>query len=268
MRNLKQKKLFLFDIDGTIALSEDVIDGTFELLDYIRCIGGKAIYITNNSYKSTADYVQKFKRMGIEADEADFVTAGSYTLSYLKENHCGDLLYVMATDSYFAELVREGLRVTKEYTKDADVVLTAFDTELTYQKVEAACRLLMDADKKRLWLATNADLRCPVDFGMIPDCGSICNMISAATERTPVYLGKPSPGLVNYSMQITGFSKEETIVVGDRIYTDIACGENAGVETCLVFTGEAKEKDIKSAANRIDYAFPSVKQLYEEIVGK
>lgn len=266
IEHLKNKKLFLFDIDGTIALSEDVIDGTYELLEYIRQIGGKAVYITNNSSKSTADYVEKFKRMGIEAVSEDFVTAGSYTLSYLVKNHAKAMIYVMATRSYLSELKKMGLRVTEEYSQDVDVVLTAFDTELTYEKVEGACRLLMDKTKERIWLATNADLRCPVDFGMIPDCGSICNMISAATDRKPVYLGKPSPGLVEYSMETSGFTKEETLVIGDRIYTDIACGENAGVETCLVFTGEAKAEDVKTAANRIDFCFPSVKELYQEIV--
>lgn len=265
--HLKQKKLFLFDIDGTIALSEDVIDGTMELLRYIDRIGGRAIYITNNSSKSTADYVRKFERMKIRALPGDFVTAGSFTLSYLLEKHRDSLIYVMATKSYVEELCKAGLHVTEVYTEDADVVLTAFDTELNYGKIETACRLLMDQQKERIWLATNADLRCPVSFGMIPDCGSICNMISAATDREPVYLGKPAPGMVRYSMEITGFSKEETLVVGDRIYTDIACGENAGVETCLVLTGEAKAKDVEGAANRIDFCFPSVRELYEEITG-
>lgn len=282
LKHLKQKKLFLFDIDGTIALSEDVIDGTFELLDYIKRIGGRAIYITNNSSKSTADYVEKFRRMKIEAAPEDFVTAGSFTLSYLKERHADDLIYVMATKSYVSELRKAGLHVTEEASPDdakddakgnaendrktPDVVLTAFDTELTYEKIETACRLLMDTDKERIWLATNADLRCPVSFGMVPDCGSICNMISAATDRKPTYLGKPAPGLADYSMETTGFSKEETLVVGDRIYTDIACGENAGVETCLVCTGEAKAEDVEGSANRIDFCFPSVKELYEEIL--
>lgn len=265
LEHLKRKKLFLFDIDGTIALSEDVIDGTYELLNYIKRIGGKAVYITNNSSKSTADYVEKFRKMKIEAAPEDFVTAGSFTLSYLSEHHAGDLIYAMATESYVRELQKAGLSITKEADEAADLVLTAFDTELTYAKIEGACRLLSDTQKERIWLATNADLRCPVSFGMIPDCGSICNMISAAVDRKPTYLGKPAPGLVSYSMEKTGFSKEETLVVGDRIYTDIACGENAGVETCLVCTGEAKAEDVKGAANRIDFCFPSVKELYEAL---
>lgn len=265
LAHLKQKKLFLFDIDGTIALSEDVLDGTMDLLAYIKKIGGRAIYITNNSSKSTADYVKKFEKMGIEAEDDDFVTAGSYTLFYLLEHHVTDKIFVMATDSYYNELKKNDLCVTTDCDDSVDIVLTAFDTELTYEKVEKACRLLMDPKKERIWLATNADLRCPVDFGMIPDCGSICNMLQAATDRTPQYLGKPSPGLADYSMEMTGFSKEETLVVGDRIYTDIACGENAGVETCLVLTGEAKREDVEDADNRIDFCFPSVRELYEAL---
>lgn len=268
LEHLKRKKLFLFDIDGTIALSEDILDGTMDLLQYIRNIGGRAIYITNNSSKSTADYVEKFDRMGIDATLEDFVTAGSYTLAYLMSNHMTDRIYVMATASYYQELVKNGLNVTTDCEEEVDIILTAFDTELTYEKIEKACKLLMDTKKERLWLATNADLRCPVDFGMIPDCGSICNMLSAATDRVPQYLGKPAPGLADYSMEMTGFSKEETLVVGDRIYTDIACGENAGVETCLVLTGEAKAEDVADADNRIDFCFPSVRELYDLLTGK
>lgn len=263
---LIKKKLFLFDIDGTIALSDNVIEGTRELLSYIKRIGGRAIYITNNSSKSTADYLKRFERMGLSADPEDFVTAGNFTIDYFKERHLNDRTFVVATDSYFTELKKAGLNVTDEYDADAKIVLVCFDTDLKYSKIENACRLLCDKSKERIFLATNADLRCPVDFGMIPDCGSICNMITAATDATPEYLGKPAPGLVNYSMKITGFSPEETIVVGDRIYTDIACGENAGVNTCLVFTGEAKEKDILTAKNHIDLAFPSVKELYLTIL--
>ena len=132
LAHLKQKKLFLFDIDGTIALSEDVLDGTMDLLAYIKKIGGRAIYITNNSSKSTADYVKKFERMGIEARDADFVTAGSYTLSYLLEHHAKDKIFVMATDSYYNELKKNGLSVTTDCDDSVDIVLTAFDTELTY----------------------------------------------------------------------------------------------------------------------------------------
>lgn len=266
IEKLKNKRLFLFDIDGTIALSDKVIPGTYELLDYINSIGGKSIYITNNSSKSTADYVEKFKKMGIEAKDEDFVTAGSYTISFLLKNHSSDLMYVMSTDSYYEELKKVGLNVTKDVSEEVDIVLTAFDTELTYKKAEDVCRLLMDQKKDRKWFATNADLCCPVDFGMIPDCGAICRMLSCAVEREPVFLGKPSPGLADYSMEITGFTKEETIVVGDRIYTDIACGENAGVDTCLVFTGEAKEEDIATSENTINYCFPTVMELYRKII--
>ncbi len=263
---LINKKLFLFDIDGTIALSDNVIDGTRELLAYIKKIGGRAIYITNNSSKSTADYVARFERMQLEADPTDFVTAGNYTRDFFKKNYPKARTFVIATDSYFTELKNAGLNVTNEYDPACEVILACFDTELNYKKVEDACRLLCDKSVERKFYATNADLRCPVDFGMIPDCGSICNMITAATDVEPEYLGKPAPGLVNYSMEMTGFTKEQTIVVGDRIYTDIACGENAGVHTCLVFTGEAKDKDILTAKNHIDLAFPSVKELYVTIL--
>ena len=116
----------------------------------------------------------------------------------------------------------------------------AFDAELTYQKVEDACRLLArGAD----FLATNPDLSCPTLFGFIPDCGSICQLLVNACGRRPVYIGKPDPTMIHLAWQQTGYGAAETLMVGDRLYTDIACGVNAGTDTALVLTGEATAAD-------------------------
>jgi HAD superfamily hydrolase (TIGR01450 family) len=120
------------------------------------------------------------------------------------------------------------------------VVLVGFDTELTYQKVEDACRLLArGAD----FLATNPDWACPTLFGFIPDCGAICELISRAAGRQPAFIGKPDPTMIQLALEQTGCTPAETLMVGDRLYTDIACGINAGVDTALVLTGEATRAD-------------------------
>ena len=100
-----------------------------------------------------------------------------------------------------------------------------------------------------------------MDFGYLPDCGAICNMIETATHRNPKFLGKPEPAMVQYALQNTGCTPAEALVVGDRLYTDIACGLRAGVDTALVLSGEATEADVAASADKPTWIFPSVAEL-------
>lgn len=260
MTPLSEKKLFLFDIDGTIAVGDTLYEGTRPLLDYIQSIGGRAYYITNNSTKSNADYVKKFREaFGLETTENQFVTSGYMTLRFLQQHHSHDKIYVLGTASYIAELRRNGLTVTEEPEPDASCVVVAYDSELTYQKLVNACQLLSTTDIP--FYGTNPDLCCPIDFGFIPDCGAICQMITASTGRKPQYLGKPNPKVVALCQADSGFSDAQTLVVGDRLYTDIACGINAGVDTCVLYTGEATPEEVACTQYNPSYAFADVRAL-------
>lgn len=127
---------------------------------------------------------------------------------------------------------------------DVDCVLCAYDTELTYEKLVQVCKQLTET--KVPWFATNPDLRCPIDFGMVPDCGSICRMITASVGREPEYIGKPAPGMVYACLEETGCTPKQTLLIGDRIYTDMECGKRAGIDSCLVLTGEASAEEWKN----------------------
>ena len=262
---LKDKKLFLFDIDGTIAVGDTLYEGSRELLDYIEGIGGRAYYITNNSTKSNEDYVRKFeKSFGLKTSENQFITSGFMTKYFLKDNYYDKKIFVVGTDSYVEDLRSSGLKVTTEVEDDIVLVVVAYDSELNYDKLTKVCRVLFEKDVP--FYATNPDLRCPIDFGFIPDCGAICDMITATTGKKPVYLGKPSSKVVEMCLLDSGFLKEETIVVGDRLYTDIACGINAGVDTCVLFTGEAKKEDMADTPYKATYEFEDVKTFLEAIL--
>lgn len=258
---LKNKKLFLFDIDGTIAVGDSLYPGSAELLSHIDRIGGRSYFITNNSTMSGSDYVDKFKRAyGLETTEDQFVTSGYMTLRFLMENFSGSMIYVMGTSSFISDLRRNGLNVTEKYRPDITCVVAAYDSELTYEKLCETSRVLLTCSVP--FYATNPDLRCPVDFGFVPDCGAMCGLLTATTNRQPVYLGKPSEKVVELCLSLSGFSREETLVVGDRLYTDIACGINGGVDTCVLFTGEAQKKDLQDTPYRPNYAFENVMELY------
>ncbi len=263
---LTKKKLFLFDIDGTIAVGDTLYDGSRELLEQIWNMGGKAYFITNNSTRSGKDYVEKFKNsFGLETTEDLFITSGYMTIRFLSEHFSDKKIFVLGTSSFMAELRRSGLIVTEVFEEDITCVVVAYDSELNYEKLVQVCKVLHTLDIP--FYATNPDLCCPIDFGFIPDCGSICGMITASTGKEPVYLGKPAREVVDLCISASGFSPDETLVVGDRLYTDILCGVNAGVDTCVLYTGEATPEDVASCEYKPTYEFPDVRELYEAFAG-
>lgn len=261
MNIMKKKKLFLLDIDGTICTGETLIEGAVDFLDEIRKRQGQFVFITNNSTKGCRDYIEKFRKLGIETDAQNFVTATTATVRYLKKHYQGKMVYVMGTESFLEELRKHNILFTTDHkNEDIACVLVAYDNEMTYQKIQNTCEVL--STKEVDYLATNPDLVCPIDFGFIPDCGSICQMIEHATKKTPKYIGKPEIDMVDIALTQNTFTKEETLVVGDRLYTDIACGINAGVDTALVLTGEATKEDTENTNYKPTYIYPTITELY------
>ena len=241
-------KLYLFDMDGTLYLGDRLYDFTIELLSEIRRTGSKYLFMTNNSSKSVADYVKKLAKLGIEATREDFMTSSQATAFYLKQNHPGKTLYVCGTRSLVAELESEGFTVTTDLDK-VECIVMGFDTELTFQKLHDVSYLLL-TQPELPYIATNPDLVCPTEFGSVPDCGSVCIGIKNATGKEPLVIGKPTPLMPQLAMAKLGYKPEETAVVGDRIYTDVRSGINAGCTGVLVLSGESTlqtlaESDVK-----------------------
>lgn len=261
--DLKKKRLFLFDMDGTIYEENKLFAGTVDLLELITARGGRYVFITNNSSKSVTDYIEKVNRLGIKASKDEFFTSAQATILYLKEKYTGKKVYCQGTESFVSELVKSGIQVTTMVADDIDVVVVGFDTELSSQKIRNTCEMLQ---KDIPFIATNPDLACPVEFGFIPDCGSICQMLENATGRKPTYIGKPTSTMVDFVRNKFGYSTDETVVIGDRLYTDIATGINAGVTSVCVLTGEATVDGIIKGDIKPTYTFQSVKEIYEMIV--
>ncbi len=245
---LRSMKLFLFDMDGTLYLGDRLYSFTTELLHTIRENGGKYLFMTNNSSKSVEDYIKKLGKLGISATREDFITSSQATAYYLHKYHEGQKLYVCGTESLKAELRMEGFTVTEDIGEVACIVM-GFDTELTFRKLHDVSYLLLTRPDLP-YIATNPDLVCPTEFGSVPDCGSVCIMIENATGKRPVVIGKPSPLMPQLAMERLGIPKEQTCVVGDRIYTDVKSGLNAGITGILVMSGETTPAILAESADK------------------
>lgn len=258
MAKLTEKRLFLLDMDGTIYLDETLFPGTIPFLEHVRHSGGRYLFLTNNSSRSVDAYLQKLGRMGIHAGEEDFLTSVNALTADLRSRPPYRLCYAFGTESFRSQLRRAGIPVTDRLSDNVDCLLIAFDTELTFQKLEDACILL---NRGVDFIATNPDWVCPTWYGSVPDCGSVCEMLFRATGRRPRVIGKPQPAMVRLAMEKTGFSPAETVVVGDRLYTDVACGVNAGVDTVFVLSGEGTPADLEKSYIKPTWAFNDIAAL-------
>ena len=245
---LKEISLYLFDMDGTLYLGNRLYDFTVDLLQTIRATGGRYLFMTNNSSKSVEDYIKKLEKMGIAATREDFITSSQATAYYLHKHHEGQRLYVCGTESLKAELRREGFTLT-ENTDNTDCIVMGFDTELTFRKLHDVSYLLLTRPEIP-YIATNPDLVCPTEFGSVPDCGSVCQMLQNVSGRLPIVIGKPTDLMPRLAMEKWGVTGSQTCVIGDRIYTDIKSGLAAGTLTILVLSGETTQAILEASQEK------------------
>ncbi|MFR6395252.1 MAG: HAD-IIA family hydrolase [Oscillospiraceae bacterium] len=184
MPTLREKRLFLLDMDGTIYLDDRLFDGVIPFLHYIRQVGGRYLFLTNNSSRGVEGYMEKMRRLGIETEKSDYLTSVDVSIAALQKERPGKKCYVFGTRSFYAQLESAGIPVTDRPDPDVDILLCGFDRELTFQKLEDACILL---NRGAEFWATNPDWVCPTWYGSVPDCGSVCRMLTTATGRTPVF---------------------------------------------------------------------------------
>ncbi|MDD3165150.1 MAG: HAD-IIA family hydrolase [Oscillospiraceae bacterium] len=264
MLDLKQKKLFLLDMDGTIYLGDQLFDGTLDFLREVRSRGGRYLFVTNNSSRGVNAYVERLLHMGIDfTTKEDFLTSVDALIWYLHgHDYDNTLIYAFGTKTFRQQLVDAGFHIADHLEDHIGLLVCGFDTELTFQKLEDACILLGRGVE---FIATNPDWVCPTSYGSVPDCGSVCEMLFRATGRRPHFIGKPEPDMACLSMEKYGYSKEETVLVGDRIYTDIACGVHAGIDTAFVLSGEGVPEDIEKYHVSPTETYRDIREILEKM---
>ena len=257
---LKEIRLFVLDMDGTFYLGEQIIPGSLDFIEAVRRTGRQFLFFTNNSSRTPERYMDKLAGMGCPIARSQIMTSGDVTIRYL-QTHCpGKRVYLMGTQALRESFLQAGIPLTQE--EQPDIVVAAFDTELTYHKLERACTFIRGG---ALFLATHRDINCPTEDGFIPDCGAMCRLIGCSTGKEPYYLGKPGEETLEMVLRQTGRRKEEVAFVGDRLYTDVAAGVKNGAKGILVLSGETKEEDLEKAEIQPDGVFRSLKEMAQYI---
>ncbi|MBQ7016510.1 MAG: HAD-IIA family hydrolase [Firmicutes bacterium] len=239
-KSLAQKKLWILDMDGTVYLGNQLFPETLPFLQRIRESGASYLFFTNNASRAKDTYVTRLNGMGIPAGPENILTSAETTIAFLKQHRPGKSVYVVGTPDLIRSFEDAGICVEE----DAPIVVASFDTTLTYDKLEKACRYIREGAE---FISTHPDFNCPVEGGFIPDSGAICALITASTGKLPRYFGKPYEDTLQIIEEFSGVAREDMVVVGDRLYTDIALGAKHGVASVLVLSGETTLEDLEGS---------------------
>jgi len=252
------------DLDGTLTLGEKRLPGAVEFLERVLASGRRLFYFTNNSSRSRKTYLERLRHFGFPAADEHLITSTDCAIQYMRRNDIGPEIYAVGNRDFLGEMREHGFLCLDE-THGFDgarprAVLLAFDTELTYAKIQAAYELIVDGVP---YLATHADKLCPVAPGRFkPDVGSFIAMFAtAAGGREPKVLGKPEPEAVTAIAERADCAPEHIAFVGDRLYTDIRMAARSGMIGILVLSGETARTDVAQSPDRPTAVVESVRDL-------
>lgn len=262
---LRDKKIYLFDMDGTVYIDDGLINGAVELIQLLKKRGNKCFFFTNNSSKTRKEYFHKLRGFGIDLSEEEIITSNRITASYLKNNHPTARIMYMGNFEATKEIKDFGLNILPPYKRNLDkridVAVMAYDTGINYEKISVFAHFL---NQNILYIVTHPDINCPSKTGMIPDVGSFIAMFEKSTGRKPdLIMGKPSTVILEYLFAQEGIEKTAAVFIGDRLYTDIKMAQDVGISSVLVLSGESQLNDVKKGVHSPDLIVDSLYDLYK-----
>ena len=249
------KAVFL-DLDGTIYLGDNLIEGSLEFLSRLDAAGIKRFFLSNNSSRSVKQYVTKLHAMNISATDEDVLLSTHDLLSWLQNEGVNET-YLVGTEGMREMLEDSGIETR---STDPQYVVLGYDTEINYEKLSMASILM---HRGVPLVVSHPDMVCPSPEGGLPDTGAYMALFEATTGVKPIHVcGKPNPGMILHKVEELGLRPDECAMVGDRLYTDMEMAERAGVQGVLVLSGEATIEDTESAPQNPPIVVNSVAELF------
>ena len=237
---------YLFDLDGTIYLGEDLLPGAYELVTRLRARGRGTLFLSNNPTKDPQMYADKLNRLGLPTPVSHIVNTVVTMTAWLRENAADARVFVIGEEPLIRAIRDAGITIT-ERPDQIDLVIASYDRTFDYRKLQIAFDALWQHRRARL-ITTNPDAYCPVAGGRgEPDAAAVVAAIEACTgARCELNVGKPAPVMLQTALAILNLPAEDCLMIGDRLYTDIAMAVDAGVDSALVLTGESTRADVDS----------------------
>lgn len=253
-------RCFMLDMDGTFYLGDQLFPWSLGFIETLQKLGIDFLFLTNNSSKDRSLYAQKISRMGLQVSEEKVLTSGEATAIYMEEQYPGARLFVAGTPSLQDEFSSRNFKLDDQ---NPEAVVLGFDTTLTYQKLWKLCDFVRAGLP---FIATHPDINCPTEQGFMPDIGAMLAAVTASTGRSPdIIIGKPNRMIAEAAARKLNLPLRSLAMVGDRLYTDIALGREAGITSILVLSGETKEEDLPGSPHQPDYTFTHLGKLAEHL---
>lgn len=254
---------YLFDLDGTIYLGEELLPGALRMLEYLRVIGRRVVFLTNNPTLDRAMYVDKLTKLGIPVVSEDIVNSVVSMVGWLEREHQGKTVYPIAEQPLITALQNAGIPMSSD-PKKIEIVLASYDRRFDYSKLQIAFDALWKRDSVIL-VTTNLDRYCPFPGGRgEPDAAAIVAAIEACTGVVCVAnAGKPSAIMLETVMSTLGLRPDQCLMTGDRLYTDVKMAADASMDSALVLTGDSDLDLVKgtAAADQPTYILDRVDQV-------
>jgi HAD superfamily hydrolase (TIGR01450 family) len=254
-KSLDRIEAIFLDLDGTIYLGGEPIEGALDFLERLDQRGIRRFFLSNNSSKSVSQYLEKLTSMGIPANEQDILLSTHDLLSWLKKEGVTET-YLVGTEGMREMLEEDGIRTR---SLSPQYVVLGYDTEINYEKLSTASIHLHSGVPM---VASHPDIVCPSPDGGLPDTGAYIDLFEATTGVRPIHIcGKPNPGMILHKIEELGLQPNNCAMVGDRLYTDIEMAERSGVHGILVLSGEATMSDASVASQKPSLVVDSVASL-------
>ncbi len=258
--NLSDIKAVVSDMDGVLWRGDEPLPGMLDLFQMLQTRGLPFVLATNNSMKSPSDYIVKLSKLGVaNVLEEQIITSSTTTVSYLKANYpAGSPMHVLGGDGLRRVLLAGGFTLDDTEPK---AVVVGLDTNLTYEKLKQASFLIQAG---AAFIATNQDATLPTPEGLAPGAGSIVTALQTATGQKPMVMGKPDAPMFEAALRLTGTTPAETLMIGDRLNTDITGAALLGFKTALVLTGVSTRSEVETSLVKPTEIYTNLVELLKE----
>lgn len=237
---------YLFDLDGTIYLGSELLPGAKALIARLREAGSKLVFLSNNPTRDPDMYVRKLTGLGIAVERSEILNTVVTTVLWLKQNHPNAVVFPIAEQPLIDALTEGGIAISDDPTK-IDIVIASYDRSFDYRKLQIAFDAIWQY-KRAFLITTNPDRYCPFPGGRgEPDAAAIVGAIESSTgTKCVANMGKPDRTMIDTVLASLGVEAENTIMVGDRLETDVRMAVNAGMSSALVLTGDSNLADLEN----------------------